>query len=97
MQPKYYLCIAFVVALSMFLPVTLRLAITKVEQFPTYKHKIWVILFIAKHCGDLKDKHQLKMTDKNCTVCNRRCGESNCVKSTFCFTLCLQFPLTSRL
>ena len=60
MQPKYYLYIAFVAALSLFPPVTLRLATTQVEQFSTCKHKIWVILFIGKQCGDLKDKHQLK-------------------------------------
>ena len=55
MQPKYYLFISFVAALSVFLPVTLRLATTQVEQFPTFKHKIWVILFIGKQCGDLKN------------------------------------------
>ena len=54
MQPKYYLFIAFVAALSLFLPVTSHLATAQVEQFPTCKHKIWVILFIGKQCRDLK-------------------------------------------
>ena len=85
MQPKYYLFITFVAALSLFLPVTLRLATNQVEQFPTCKHKIWVILFIAKQCGDLKNKHQFKMTYLNFRVCNRRCGESNYVKTYLLF------------
>ena len=59
MQTKYYLYIAFVAGLSLFLPVTLCLAATQVEQFPTCKHKIWVILFIDKQCEDLKN-HKLK-------------------------------------
>ena len=54
MQPKYYVYIASIAAFLLFLPVTLRLVTIEVEQFPTSKHKIWVILFIGKQCGDLK-------------------------------------------
>ena len=46
--------IAPVAALWLFLPVTLRLAITQVEQLPTCEHNIWEILFIGKQCGDLR-------------------------------------------
>ena len=86
MQLKYYLVIAFVAALSLFLPVTLHLARSQVEQFPTCKHKLWIILFIGKQCEDLKNDIEIR-------GCNRRCGESNYVKCTFCSMLCLKYSI----